>query len=203
MRAGAGSGESALPCEPSQSPQELSGGFSGKIDGIFADFLHDGWPILAQTRKLALGNLGDAGVVTRPTAHQVSESVDLSAPVRVVRIDIGGPHDEKVDVAARIPVAASCAAKQRGVNRWNLPGVDLIPKPPNQLSSYTGHPLNGRGQKVVAVQLVEKSAANLLAADEPMLDEAVKDVLNAGVGAPCTTGKLTAAAGLGGTCQRH
>jgi len=162
-----------LAVEPSQPPQEFSGGFSGKIDGILADLLHDGRPILAQAWKLSLGDLGDAGVIARPTTHQVGEPVNLFAPVHVVGVDIGGPHDEKVDVAARIPVAASRAAKQRGVYRRNPPGVDRSAESMNQLGTRASHLLDGRGQKVIAVQLVEKGAACLLAVDQPVLDEAV------------------------------
>ena len=102
-----------------------------------------------------------------------SAKVYLSAPVRVVGIDIGGPHDEEIDVAVRIPVSASCAAIQRGVNRRNHPGVDPIAESTNQLGTHACHLLNGRGKEVIAVQLVEKSATHLVAVDQSMLDEAV------------------------------
>ncbi len=97
----------------------------------------------------------------------------MSAPEGVVGVEIGGPHDEEVDVTARIPVSASCAAKQRGVNWRNLPGVDRIAESTNQLGTHACHLLNSRGKEVIAVQLVEKSATHLVTADQSVLDEAV------------------------------
>ena len=47
--------------------------FTGKVDGVPADLFHDGRTVFAQSRKLALGDLGDAGVVAGPAAHRVGE----------------------------------------------------------------------------------------------------------------------------------
>ena len=87
------------------------------------------------------------------------------------------------------------------MNRRNLPSADRIAKPANQLGSRAGHLLDGRGQQVIAVQLVEEGAAHLLPVDQTVLDEAVENVLNAGVGAPRPTSQLTPAARLGGARQ--
>jgi hypothetical protein len=57
--------------------------FTGEVDRVLADLLHDGRTVLAQPRKLALGDLGDAGAllpVQRRTESASSSSWSRQVP---------------------------------------------------------------------------------------------------------------------------
>jgi len=55
----------------------------------------------------------------------VAESVELLAPAQVSLGNVGGAHDEDVDVAASVAVASSCRAEHRDVCRGDCPLGDL------------------------------------------------------------------------------
>lgn len=92
---------------PSDASQQPSRRLAGEIDSVGIDLFDNRRSLSEEHRDALLRNLHDAGLVSGPAVNAVREILDLAAPL-TIGTHFGGAHQENVDIARGISVAAPC-----------------------------------------------------------------------------------------------
>lgn len=126
---------------------------------------------MAKRRTACCIRRRDPRPIPRPSLDLTSEEVKLTAPARVLAVHALRPHDEEVDVAARVPLSPGRGAEHRNVNRCDLPRVDRTSKSPKQLAPHSGEDVDRGCREVLAIEREEERAPRLLPVDDAVLRE--------------------------------
>jgi len=124
--------------------------------------------------ELLFGHLDEAGMVARPGADVFSEAAQLGAPALITLIDLGGAHDQDVDVRVHITVATRRRTEHCGADRLDLPFPYRSPQTFEQLCTKSGQHDNRRGGEMVTIEGVEEGASNFVAKDKALVNEAIE-----------------------------
>jgi hypothetical protein len=193
---------SVLVSSPSRPRQDLPGRLPREIDRVRANLFHDRRPIAPQPRQLTLRNLGDTGMVAAPAANTLRQALDLPPPISIFGVYACGSDDEEVDVAGQITVPSGRAAVERSVHSRDPPRPYRRSQPADQLHAGFRHSFDGRREQVISIEEVEERPARLHPLDQTVGNQAIEDVLDAGVGAPTQPRQLTPGARSRGPCER-
>jgi hypothetical protein len=123
-----------------------------------------------QLLDLVLSILKHSSVIPRPIGNVCLKLEDLLSPVRIVHIAAVGSHDQNVDVAGGVSLAASHRSEKNGECGRGWPARDGVLQPFDQESSEIGKCFDRWRRDMVSVQPIPEGAPNLVTNDDPLIN---------------------------------
>ena len=141
-------------------------------------------------------------MVAGPSADALCQTLDLPSPISIFGVDACGSDDEEVNVAGQITVPAGRAAEERRMYGGDPPHPYRLSQPADELHAGFRHSFDGRRKQMVSIEEVEERPPRLHPLDQTVGNQAIEDVLHAGVGAATQPRQLTPGARSRGPCER-
>src|SRR5438445_6290273 len=81
-------------------------------------------------------------------------------------------HQEQIDVALGVPIAARCGPENAPVHGLGVPGTKRLPEAVPELKAQAGKQPGDRGAEMLPVELVDTVPAHLRGTYDSLLDQA-------------------------------